>query len=83
MVANPSLDGGIIGANYGQCSSRNYPLSTVWIVFSSKEHNRGAKRWARTRSWSIVTIEWNYEAGQNKTIQDVGGRVTKLSGRHR
>ena len=59
MVPNPGLDGGIISANDGKWSSRNYPLSAMQIVFSSKEHNRGAKRWVGTRSWSDVTVEWN------------------------
>ena len=59
MVANPGLNGGIISANDGKWSSRNYPLSAMQIVFYSKEHIWGAKRWVGTRIWSTGTVEWN------------------------
>ena len=74
MVSNPELDRGIISFNDGQWSSGNYPLSVMRIVFSSKEHNQGAKRWVGTRSWSIVTIEWNCWGGKRKTMNDARGR---------
>ena len=79
MVSNPGLDRGIISANDGKWSGSNYPLSFMQIVFCSKEHNQGAKRWAGTRSCNTGTIG----AEQKKTIKDAGGRVTKLSNRHR
>ena len=59
MVSNPGLDGGIISANDGKWTSNNYQLSAVRIDFASKEHNRGAKIWVGTRSWSTGTVEWN------------------------